>query len=338
VAGLTEAPYAALKRQIDQETAARYGIAPAELRMWHYDDWFFASSPAMPGLVYDDLLGERSAEEIIGVARGFFEGMGFEVEGVLSRSDLGARDGKYPGAFTTDLDRAGDVRILATVGPSFGSLSTLAHELGHAVDTLGEEPGLPYLLKVHSHPLAAEAIALLFEDELMTPDFWANELALAPARLETAAPLLLKKRVREAVVFARFSLVMFNFEKALYEDPDQDLNALWWDLVERYQQVPRPEGRDLPDWACRSHFTANPVYYQNYLLGMLLEAELRRAIARQVGWKESTFTLGFSQRTEIAGWLKRKVFRWGKRLHWFELSQVATGAPMTAQAFIDELD
>jgi peptidyl-dipeptidase A len=29
-----------------------------------------------------------------------------------------------------------------------------------------------------------------------------------------------------------WSLLMFNFEKALYENPDQDLNKLWWDMVE----------------------------------------------------------------------------------------------------------
>ena len=46
------------------------------------------------------------------------------------------------------------------------------------------------------------------------------------------------------LVFSRWCQVMFRFEKALYENPDQDLNTLWWDLVERYQMVRRPEGRN----------------------------------------------------------------------------------------------
>ena len=36
-------------------------------------------------------------------------------------------------------------------------------------------------------------------------------------------------------MFARWALVMLHFEKALYANPEQDLNKLWWDIVERYQ-------------------------------------------------------------------------------------------------------
>ena len=63
-------------------------------------------------------------------------------------------------------------------------------------------------------------------------------------------------------------MVVFNFEKNLYENPDQDLNKLWWDLVEKYQFVKRPEGITLgPEWATKIHIATYPVYYQNYQLG-----------------------------------------------------------------------
>ena len=42
-----------------------------------------------------------------------FEGIGFDVEGILARSDLYPRDGKNQHAFCIDVDRGGDVRILA---------------------------------------------------------------------------------------------------------------------------------------------------------------------------------------------------------------------------------
>ena len=43
------------------------------------------------------------------------------------------------------------------------------------------------------------------------------------------------------LVFTRWVLVMCHFERALYENPDRDdLGVLWWDLVERFQQVRRP--------------------------------------------------------------------------------------------------
>ena len=53
------------------------------------------------------------------------------------------------------------------------------------------------------------------------------------------------------LVFSRWCQVMFRFEKALYDNPDQDLNTLWWDLVERYQMVHRPEGRKRPTTPAR---------------------------------------------------------------------------------------
>ena len=37
------------------------------------------------------------------------------------------------------------------------------------------------------------------------------------------------------LIFSRWCQVMLRFEKAIYADPDQDLNELWWDLVEKYQ-------------------------------------------------------------------------------------------------------
>ena len=39
----------------------------------------------------------------------------------------------------------------------------------------------------------------------------------------------------------------------MYGNPDQDLNKLWWDLVEKYQEIRRPEGRDAPDYAAKIH-------------------------------------------------------------------------------------
>ena len=45
------------------------------------------------------------------------------------------------------------------------------------------------------------------------------------------------------LIFSRWCQVMLRFEKSMYENPDQDLNKLWWDLVEKYQMVKRPPNR-----------------------------------------------------------------------------------------------
>ena len=76
---------------------------------------------------------------------------------------------------------------------------------------------------------------------------------------------------------------MTNFERRLYADPDADLDTLWWDLVEQYQQVRRPDGRHAPDWAAKIHLAAAPVYYQNYLYGELFASQLDATLAARTG-------------------------------------------------------
>ena len=45
--------------------------------------------------------------------------------------------------------------------------------------------------------------------------------------------------------------VMLRFERAMYENPDQDLNDKWWSLVEKYQLIRRPPARNAPDYASK---------------------------------------------------------------------------------------
>ena len=84
-------------------------------------------------------------------------------------------------------------------------------------------------------------------------------------------------------MFARWVLVMTNFERGLYADPDADLDTLWWDLVEQFQRVRRPDGRHAPDWAAKIHLAVAPVYYQNYLYGELVASQLQATLDARAG-------------------------------------------------------
>jgi len=44
---------------------------------------------------------------------------------------------------------------------------------------------------------------------------------------------------------------MTEFERKLYENPDQDLNNLWWSIVEKYQHIKKPANWNNPDWAAK---------------------------------------------------------------------------------------
>jgi len=119
---------------------------------------------------------------------------------------------------------------------------------------------------------------------------------------------------------------MLNFEKALYENPDQDLNKLWWDTVEKYQLLHRPENRDAADWAAKPHFTIAPVYYHNYMLGELYAAMVREATADlQPG------------SPEYRDLFLNRIFKIGNVYQWEKFVKYSMGKEFSPEAFAKEL-
>ena len=78
----------------------------------------------------------------------------------------------------------------------------------------------------------------------------------------------------EQLVLAVGPRLCIGLKNLLYENPDQDLNTLWWKLVEKYQMIKKPDGRNEPDWASKIHIATSPCYYHNYLLGELFASQL----------------------------------------------------------------
>src|SRR5207248_2218158 len=149
---------------------------------------------------------------------------------------------------------------------------------------------------------------------------------------ETAA----KVERNELLIFSRWCQVMLRFEKGMYEDPEQDLNKLWWDLVERYQMVKRPAGRNAPDYASKIHIVSAPVYYHNYMMGQLFASQLHHAIARDVLNGADPRTALYNGRPEVGAFLVKKVFAPGKTRDWDGLTEFATGERLTPKAFAED--
>src|SRR5256714_14654759 len=100
-----------------------------------------------------------------------------------------------------------------------------------------------------------------------------------PEKFDEAAK---KVQRNQLLIFSRWCQVMLRFEKAMYEQPDQDLNKLWWDLVEKYQALKRPAGRNAPDYGSKIHICSAPVYYHNYMMGQLFASQVHATVAREV--------------------------------------------------------
>jgi peptidyl-dipeptidase A len=330
---LIRQPFAAMKAEIDAKLAARYGLTPAELRPWHYQDLFFQEAPAIYERNFDTVYTHA---DILGLAKRFYAGIGLPVDEVLAHSDLYEKKGKSPHAFCTDIDREGDVRVLANIVPNEYWMGTMLHELGHAVYSSKNIPAtVPYVIRTEAHTLCTEGIAMMFEKFARNAD-WLMKMGVEVPDPQALNETGQRMKRNGLLIFAAWCQVMLQFEKALYENPEQDLNKLWWDLVERYQKVHRPTERNAPDYAAKIHIVSAPAYYHNYMMGQLFASQLHHTIARAVLRTEPAKAL-YNENPKVGEFLNEKVFAPGKTLPWNPLTRHATGAELNAKAFAADL-
>jgi peptidyl-dipeptidase A len=313
---LTAPSFAAWKAGTDARLAERFRCRVDELRPWHYEDPFFQEVPAEGGV---DLVDVFTGRDVVALARATYDGIGLETAAILDRSDLFPREGKCQHAFCIDVDREGDVRVLANVEHDRFWADTMMHELGHGAYDLGFDRSLPWLLR-DCHLTVTEGMAILM-GRLAQEAAWLRDVAGVGAA-EALDARLRAALAAELLVFTRWVLVMTNFERAFYADPEADLSRTWWSLVSRYQLLTPPDGRHEPDWAAKIHVASAPVYYHTYLYGNLVACQLRATIDRVAG--------GLVGRPQAGAFLAERVFRPGQSLRWDRLLEEATGEPLTA--------
>ncbi len=329
---LTREPFRKAKAEIDTRLARDARVKVEELMPWHYHDPFFQEAPAVYATDLDAVYGKL---DLIDLCRRFYRGIDLPIDLVIERSgDFAPRKGKNPHAFCIDITRDGsDVRVLANVVPNEYWMSTMLHEFGHSVySSINIPEKLPYVLRQEAHILTTEGIAMMFE-KLSKRRAWLEQMGVKvadPKAFDETAARMMRDRL---LIFSRWCQVMLRFEKAMYEDPDQDLNKLWWDLVERYQMLRRPAGRNAPDYGSKIHISVAPAYYHNYMMGELFASQLHHAIARAVYKGADPDTVVYAGNRAVGRFLRERVFDAGRRWSWNELTRRATGTELNPAAF-----
>jgi len=330
---LTREPFAALKARIDAVQAQRLGCKAEELMPWDMSDRFFQEAPNLSEVDVDAPLREADLAAL--VAR-FYQGIGLDPQPILARSDLFERPGKNPHAFCTDIDRQGDVRVLANVKPNQYWFDTLLHELGHGVYSYYVDRSLPYFLRTDAHIFATEGVAMLFGRLAQNGHFYQALGLIAPEQAEAFTRALADKLRAQALIFSRWCQVMLRFEQALYANPDQDLDALWWSLVERYQLLRRPAEAPRGSWASKIHIVTAPVYYHNYCLGDLYASQLHAAIVRTLYPGQDPATVVYVGNPKVGEYFKKKVFGPGASLRWDAFVRFSTGKDLSPADFAQQ--
>lgn len=326
----TDPAWQEYKDRLDAQLAARFHTTPDQLRPWHYADPFFQEGqPSDVNL--DPYFAGKDLETI---TRAYYSTIGLDIDDVLARSDLYEREGKEQHAFCTHIDREGDIRVLCNNRPNERWAETMLHEFGHAVYDKYIDRSLPFLLREPAHTLTTEAIAIMGGD-LVHDSAWLQRYVGIPREEAQRLEASLREMARtQALIFARWVFVMSHFERAFYRDPEQDLNTLWWDIVERFQWVRRPDNRNAPDWAAKIHIGTAPVYYHNYLLGAMMSAQLRDYMLSNVvdGDRDALVS-----DPRVGHYLVERVFRPGSSHDWRGWLRQSTGQDLSAEYYIQRL-
>jgi len=317
----SDAAYSKVAEKIESELSERFHVSREELGPWAWSEPFCQEDP-LDSKVLDDLVKDV---DILKSSHSFFHEMGFDVNPILDRSDMYEREGKNQHAFCINIDRRDDIRTLNNVKPSIKWYETVLHELGHAVYEVGFDDKLPWLLRAPPHMIPTEAMALICGRQAYKKHFLEN--VVKDQNLMDKAEESLKRR---QLIFSRWVLVMTHFEAELYRDPTQDLNKLWWDLVQRFQKVKAPKNREgAMDWAAKYHIGLAPVYYFSYLLGEMFASGIQKNIEEKTG-KE------ILNQKEVGEYLRTKLFAPGALLSWDKLIEHTLDEPLSPNAWLEE--
>lgn len=328
---MTKDSFAKLKIEIDVYLSNHLKVSIDELKPWHYQDKFFQQGPKIYSVDLDKYFKDK---DIVKITKDYFNGLQLNIDDMVEKSDLFEKEGKYQHAYCIDIDRDGDTRVLCNVKPNYRWMGTMLHEYGHAVYEKFLSPNLPWTLREPAHTFTTEAIAMMFGRFASNPQWLQDVVGITDEDKENITNDCFNTLRLEQLVLTRWVQVMYRFEREMYNNPDQDLNELWWNLVEKYQMIKKPEGRDEPDWASKIHVALYPAYYHNYMLGELLASQLYGFIKSKV--LQSDKNESFVNKKEVGEYLINLFFSYGSVVNWKELIVKSTGEELTPKYYAEQ--
>jgi pepF/M3 family oligoendopeptidase len=237
-----------------------------------------AKALGVPVLAWYDLfapVGHSSSEWSFEQGRQFivehFGAFSDKLRGLAERAfseswiDAEPRSGKVGGAFCMRL-RGDESRILANYKPSFGEVSTLAHELGHAYHNvnLSKRTALQ-----RGTPMTLAETASTFCQTIV------QNAALAKVGAEEQL-LILEGSLQDSCQVVVDITSRFLFEEQVFEHRRRrdlsvdELNALMLDAQKQtYGDGLDPEALHPMMWAAKSHYYGSTFYNFPYMFGLL---------------------------------------------------------------------
>lgn len=246
----------------------------------------------------------------------FLRGFGVELAGTGVR--LVVTDIPYNG-LTMTIEAPRDIRVLVNPRDGLGYYSTIFHEYGHALHAYYARPQ-SYILR-HEAGVFGEAMAEVVAYFVNYPE-WLAAMGLSAAEIRSA----LKARLLAQFSFLRQRSANALFEYLAYDNPSQNLNALYAAVQ---SQVVGHEIDPRPQWAANAWYTSYPVYWQNYVLAEVIASQTHRALQTRFG-----HVLG---NPAAFAYVRDQYWAPAGGVDWQDKVRVATGDDWGIEALVGEL-
>ena len=263
-------------------------------------------------------------QDIVSISKTMYKNMGYDIDKLEKEGkitlDLFARKGKNTHGFCFGVEAGKDSRILANLINNVTSLDTLNHELGHCVYDLGISTELPFLDRRASSPAVTEAIAMMMGDIIKIENV-----------LDKIVPDELLERFKmthkdDEASFVAKSLLIIDFEREIYTNPEQNPAELWQNLSKKYLNR---ENEQDNEWASIPHYLSHPAYYQNYFRANLMKVQIYNYLKSVLG--------NITENNKSAEFMDKNIFRYGASIEEYELIKQLTGSEFSASYFCEEL-
>jgi peptidyl-dipeptidase A len=253
------------------------------------------------GIVY-------SKNSYIKLISDFFSSGGFTIDNIYEKSDIWYSKEKINNSFffCVDFDDA-DFRVYSNSEPAAVLINPLLHEFTHALHYQSVNKEIPYFLKT-PHAIIEEGVGLYMDSKVYTSEIVQAKLGLSCLDKNI---FFLDFSNPSELLFLRKLLRNIKFEKAIYENPDQDFNDLWWKLNKEYLFIDPTPSERLPEWMTSFHIIDGGGINVNYLFAVAFAAQLEHY------FPDDQFAP-----------IKDKVMKYGNSIPWYELIKYSTGEPL----------